>query len=168
MTKLFHAWVYARFTEIQSSLRKKKLHIMNQSYNFLGGSSRNRNNVTATIQVRRKNQPWQLKRWFFLKNRPIHSHINNNISVIRSAKQNQLSFSSIKIKKPLPDLLQCLIDQIQVQKPIQDFNIMGVHWKIWSSGGLHKKPIYRGKMPEKVEGLGQSEDLRRAWQKRGR
>ena len=29
-----------------------------------------------------------------------------------------MSFSNIEINKPLPDLVQCLVDQIQAQKPI--------------------------------------------------
>ena len=37
---------------------------------------------------------------FFLKNRPIHFHINRTI-VIRPVKRNQLSFPSIEINKPL-------------------------------------------------------------------
>ena len=41
-----------------------------------------------------------LKMQFALENRPIHFHINST-SVIRSFKQNKLSFSSIEINKPL-------------------------------------------------------------------
>ena len=44
-----------------------------------------------------------------------HFHINKAIA-IRLVKRNQLSFSSIENPSP-----QCLIDQIQVQKPIQIF-----------------------------------------------
>ena len=105
------------FIEIQSNLRRKKLHRTNQGSNFLGGSFNNRDNVRAPVQFRRESQPQHLKRWFFLKNRPIHFHINST-SVIRPVKRNQLSFSSIEINKPLPAPVQCLIDQIQVQKPI--------------------------------------------------
>ena len=49
-------------------------------------------------------------------NRPIHFHINS--TSVWAVKQKQLSFSSIEIKKPLPAPVQCLIDQIQDQKPI--------------------------------------------------
>ena len=56
--------------------------------------------VLAPIQFRREGQPHHLKRWFFLKNRPTHFHINRTI-VIRPVKWNQLSFPSIKINKPL-------------------------------------------------------------------
>ena len=38
MPTVFHAWPYGRFIEIQSNLRRKKLHRTNQSSNFLGGS----------------------------------------------------------------------------------------------------------------------------------
>ena len=41
-------------------------------------------------------------------NRPIHFHI----------KQNQFSFSSTEINKPVFAPVQCLIDQFQVQMPI--------------------------------------------------
>ena len=47
----------------------------------------------------------------------MHFHINS-VSVIRLAKRNELSFSSIEVNKPLPASVQCLVDQIQVQKPI--------------------------------------------------
>ena len=45
---------------------------------------------------------------------------------------------------------------------IKNFNIIAVHWKIqflWGGEGVHKKPIYRGDLPEKG-GLGQFADLR--------
>ena len=41
---------------------------------------------------------------------------------------------------------------------------MGVHWKIRFLGGGHKKPIYKGELPEK--GAWQFADLRGAWWKR--
>ena len=162
MTTVFHVWPYGRFIEIQSNLRRKKLHRTNQGSNFLGGSFSNRDNVRAPIPFRReslvgegilvgirmflvqtppcawpglatqphyeapgdfwvknvkmqrltwgewgcpldngpklavgqpnssskkikKSQPQHLKRWFFLKNEPIHFHINST-SVIRLVK----------------------------------------------------------------------------------
>ena len=88
-----HAWPYGRFIEIQRNLKKKKLHRTNQSSNFLGSSFSSRDNVRAPIQFRRENQSQHFKRWFFLKNRPIHFHINST-SVIRLVKRNQLSFCS--------------------------------------------------------------------------
>ena len=72
MTTVFHTWAYGRFIEIQSNIRRKKLH-------------------------RTKTQ--HLERSFFLKNRPIHFQINRTI-VIRLVKQNQLRFPSTEINKP--------------------------------------------------------------------
>ena len=60
----------------------------------------NRDNVRAPIQFRRERQPQHLKRCFFLKNRPIHFHVNST-SVTRPVKQNQLNFPSIEINKTL-------------------------------------------------------------------
>ena len=56
VTKVFHAWPYGRFIDLQSNIRRNKLHRTNQSSNFLGGSFSNRDNVSAPIQFRRKNQ----------------------------------------------------------------------------------------------------------------
>ena len=39
-------------------------------------------------------------------------------SIDQPKMDNYLSFSNIEINKPLPAPVQCLIDQIQVQKPI--------------------------------------------------
>ena len=47
MATVFHAKLYARFVEIKSSLKRKKLHRTNQSSNFLGSSFSNRDNVSA-------------------------------------------------------------------------------------------------------------------------
>ena len=103
MTTVFHTWAYGRFIEIQSNLRRKKLHRMNHSSNFHRGSFSNRDNVraTATIRFGRESQPQHLKRLFFLKNRLIYFNINST-SVIRPVKWSQLNFSSIEINKPLP------------------------------------------------------------------
>ena len=57
MTTAFHTWPYGRFREIQSNLRRKKLHRMNQGFNFLGGRFSNRDNTRALIQFRRQSQP---------------------------------------------------------------------------------------------------------------
>ena len=54
MTAVFHAWLYDRFIEIQSNLRRKKLHRTNQGSNVLGGSLSNRDNVRVPIQFRRE------------------------------------------------------------------------------------------------------------------
>ena len=53
---------YGRFIEMQSNLRRKKLHRTNQGSNFLGGSFSNRDNARAPIQFRRERQPQYLKR----------------------------------------------------------------------------------------------------------
>ena len=118
MTTVFHAWPHGRFIEIQSNLRRKKLHKTNQSSNFLGGGFSNRDNVRAPIQFERESQLQQLKRSFFLKNRPIHFHMNST-SVLRPVKRNELSFSSIDWNQQVTSYpsTQCLVDQIQVQKP---------------------------------------------------
>ena len=101
----------------RETLKLKKLHRTNQDSNFLGGSLSNKDNVWAPIQFTRESQPQHLKRWFFLKNRSIHLHINST-SVFRLVKRNSLRFSNIKINKLLPAPVQCLVGQIQVQKPI--------------------------------------------------
>ena len=62
MTAVFHAWAYGRFTEIQSNLRRKKLHRANQGPDFLGGSFSNRDNLRAPIQFLWDNQPQHLER----------------------------------------------------------------------------------------------------------
>ena len=117
MTRVFHAWPYGRFTEIKSNLRRKKLHIMNQSSNFLGNSFGNRDNVRTPIQFRRKSLPSILKENSYSRtDTHIHFHINST-SVIRLIKQNQQSFSSIEMNKLLLAPTG-LVDQIQVQKPI--------------------------------------------------
>ena len=99
MTTVFHPWLNGRFIEIQSNLRRNKLHKTSQGSNFPGGSF---------------SQSQYLKRLFFLMNRLIHFHINST-SVIKPVKQNQLSFLSTEINKPLTAPVQCLVDQIQVQ-----------------------------------------------------
>ena len=57
MTTVFHGWLYGRLIEIQSNLRRKKLHRTNQGFNFLGGSFSSKDNVRAPIQFRRESQP---------------------------------------------------------------------------------------------------------------
>ena len=57
MATVFHAWLYGRFIEIQSNLRRKKLHRKYQGSDFLGGSFTNRDNVRVPIQFKRETQP---------------------------------------------------------------------------------------------------------------
>ena len=91
------AW-NGRFVEIQSNLRWKKTS--NQGSSFLGGSFSNRDYVAAPVQFRKESQSQHLKKWFFLKTRPIQTH--QQYRVIRLIKRNQFSFSSIEISKSCP------------------------------------------------------------------
>ena len=70
MATVFHTWTYHRFIEIQSNLRRNKLHRTNQGSNFLAGSFSNRDNVRAPIQFRRESQPQHLKRCFSPRTNP--------------------------------------------------------------------------------------------------
>ena len=47
MTTVFHGSLCGRFIEIQSNLRRKKLHITNQGFNFHVGSFSNRDNPAS-------------------------------------------------------------------------------------------------------------------------
>ena len=96
MTTVFHARLYGRFIEIQSNFKRKKLHERNQDPHFLRDSYSNKKNVRSPIQIKRESQPQHHKSLFFLKNTPIHFHVNCKTDKI------ELSFSSIEINKPLP------------------------------------------------------------------
>ena len=76
MATRLYTCAYGSFKKIQSNLRRKKLHRTNQGSNLLGSSSSNRDDVRSPIQFRKKIQPKHLKKLIFLKNRPIHFHIN--------------------------------------------------------------------------------------------
>ena len=102
--------IYSRFIEIKCNQGER-------NSNFVGGIFSDRNDVRAPIQYRGESQPQHLQRWFFLKNRPIHFHVSST-SVIRPIKQNQSSFSSIELQATSYPSQQCLVDKIQVQKPI--------------------------------------------------
>ena len=95
MTKVFHAWQYGRSIEIQSNLRRKKLHRTNQGSNFLGNSFSNKDNVRASMQFSKESQTQHLKRWFFLKNRPICFHINST-SVLDWSNETSWVFPALK------------------------------------------------------------------------
>ena len=64
----FHARLYGRFIEIQSNLRRRKLHRARHQFFFNFSIFQmfwnNRDNEKAPIQFRRKRQPRHLKRWF--------------------------------------------------------------------------------------------------------
>ena len=94
--------IYGRFIEIQSNLRRK----------LFGRSFSNIDNVTVPIQFRRERQPQHFKRWFFLKNRPIHFYIGQTKQVELFHHWNQQAASCSSLQG------QYLVDQIQVQKPI--------------------------------------------------
>ena len=49
MTTVFHARPYGGFTELQSNISRKKLRIINQGSNFLGGTFSNSDNAREPI-----------------------------------------------------------------------------------------------------------------------
>ena len=83
-----------RFIKIKRNVMRKKIHRTNQGSNFLGDNFCNGDNVTAPIQFRREWQSHHIKRWFFVKNRPIQFHINST-RVARLLKRNKLNLASI-------------------------------------------------------------------------
>ena len=85
MTTVFHTWVYDGFIEIQSNLRRKKIHRTNYGSNFLGGCFSNRDNVKASIQLRREGHPSILKYYFSSRTDP---------SIFRSIKPVLLDWSN--------------------------------------------------------------------------
>ena len=91
--------VELRHLQITMFMQYKYNNMSNLMKEFTRGLKRN--DVRTPIQFSRERQLQHLKRWFFLKNRPIHFHINST-SVIRSVKGNKLSFTSIEINRPLP------------------------------------------------------------------
>ena len=84
MPAVFHTCPYGKFIEIQNNVRRKKLHRTNQDSNYLGGSFSKRDTVRAPIQFRREIQSQHHKRWFFLKSRPIHFHIELSFPTLKS------------------------------------------------------------------------------------
>ena len=94
-----YAYMVYGFIGIKSNVRK--LLRTNQGSSFYGGTFSNKDNVRTPILFIRESQPQYLKRQFSLKSRLIYFHINST-SVIRSVRQNQMSFSNIEINKPLP------------------------------------------------------------------
>ena len=89
-----------RFIEIQSNLRRKKLHSMSQGSNVLSDNFSNSDNLKVPIKFRRATQSQLLFFFFFLsffffKNRPIHFHINSN-RVIRLVEKNKMTFPAFK------------------------------------------------------------------------
>ena len=70
MTTVFYAWPNHRFIEIQSNLRRKKLHRLNQGFKFPGARFSRRDNLRALIQFRRESQPQHLKEDFSSRTDP--------------------------------------------------------------------------------------------------
>ena len=54
MTTIFHARTYSRFMEVQSKLRRRKLHRTNQDSDFLGDSFSKGDNVTGPSNLEEK------------------------------------------------------------------------------------------------------------------
>ena len=69
MASICHERLHDRFTEIKSNLRRKRLHRMNQSFNFLEDRFSNRYNVIAPGQSGRES-PSILKDYFFSRTDP--------------------------------------------------------------------------------------------------
>ena len=90
MTTVFHTWPSSRFIEIQSNLRRKKLHETNQGSNFLGGSCSNRDNVRSQSNLEEKVNHSILKDYFssrtdpsiFTSTAPVFLDQSNTISCI--------------------------------------------------------------------------------------
>ena len=116
MTTVFHAWPYGRLIEIQSNLRRKKLHRTNQGSIFLGGTFSNRYNVRAPTQFRKTN-PSNLKEDFSSRT---NSSIFTPIAPVLSDRSNEISwlFPALKSRSHFLPQSTCLVDQIQIQKPI--------------------------------------------------
>ena len=93
---------YGRLIEIQSNLRRKKLHRTNQGSNFLGGSFSNRDNVRAPVQFRRESQPQHLKR-------PIHFHIFKSIAPVLLGQSNETNSVFPGLKSTSHFLLQSTV-----------------------------------------------------------
>ena len=112
MAVVFLSRPYGRFTEIKSNLRKMKAPIFLKTVLAI-----------ETVTTLRERQSQYLKRYFFLKKRPIHFHINST-RVIRPAKQNNLRFSSVEINKPL-DAPVCSVLQIRFQ--LEDYLVVATN-----------------------------------------
>ena len=76
MTRVFHAGPRGRFTEIKSSLRRKKHHRKNRGFNFLGGSFSSKDNVKASTHFEDKYNP-SISQDDLLSGTGIHFYINS-------------------------------------------------------------------------------------------
>ena len=70
MTTIFHARPYGRFMEVQSKLRRKKLHRTNQDSDFLGDSFSKGDNVTGPSNLEEKDNLSILKDDFSSRTNP--------------------------------------------------------------------------------------------------
>ena len=114
MTRVLHAWPYCR---VKEQPQEKETSQNESRLQFSWRQCQQQKQLRVTNQFRGKRQPQHLKRLFSVKNKSIHFHIGST-SVIILVKRNQLSFSRFEINKLLPAPFQCLVGQIQVQKPI--------------------------------------------------
>ena len=130
MTTVFHAWPCGRFIEIQSNLRRKKLHRTNQGSNFLGGNFRNRDNpINIRLGKDVLKTPWRrLQCNIFLSSKTFLRRFQDIIT--RRLLEDVLKKSSCKhilktlwrrlenvLKTFLEDVLQtCLQDVLEDEK----------------------------------------------------
>ena len=139
MTTIFHPWSYSIFTEIQSNLGRKKIHKLqgfigitgcihkNQGCNLHGDSFSNRGNLWAPIQLGREIQPQNLKRWFLLKNKPIHFQKMSNSWICRN---------SLDISSPTTPVARNLLKVLTVGASAVDQEELKLCWK------LEKRPYF--------------------------
>ena len=102
MTTVFGTWSYGSFIKVKSSLRRKKVHRMNQGSHFLKSSFSNRDSVRAPIQFRRERQSQHhfFKKMILLQEQ-IHPFLHQQHQSSKLFKRTKLSFSSIEINNPL-------------------------------------------------------------------
>ena len=103
MATALHARQYGRFIQRYRAItRERKLFQgTNKTFNFAEGSFSYNSSIRVLIQFRRKIQTQHPKGSFFTQEQT-HSFSHQQHSVIKTVKQNKLSFSSIEVNKPLP------------------------------------------------------------------
>ena len=109
---VIYAWSYGRIIDIQSNLRRKKLHRTNQGSIFLGGSFSNRYNVRVEYLT------WNSIRPRFVKN----TSMQNPVKSLKYIKSHSLSS---------PDLLKFLaiLSDTTVRRSGVDQKTLKPHWK---------------------------------------
>ena len=108
--------------EIQSNLRRKKLHRVNQGSNFLGDTFSNRDNVRAPIQFRWESQPIILKDDFSSKIDP-SIFISIAPALLDWSNATSWVFSALKSTSHFPSP-QCLINLTLLYKVL----LCGLVW----------------------------------------